>query len=96
MFVPPLYGPYLQNPLSFLRNDAALSGPVLFALDRDPLANERVRAAHPERRAYRLVLPNGWDDRPRFQPDATVVELPDLRAPSGPRRRRWGGARTRR
>lgn len=77
VFVPPLYGPYLQNPLSFLRNNATLDGPVLYALDRGDGANERVRAAHPARTAYRLVLVNGWSDQPSFRPEVEVQKMRD-------------------
>lgn len=75
VFVPPLYGPYLQNPLSFLRNDADLDGPIIYALDRGDAANAAVRAAHPNRAAYRLVLPTGWSDEPGFVPQVSVEEL---------------------
>lgn len=75
VFVPPLYGPYLQNPLSFLRNTATLDGPVVYALDRGSVANDRISAVHPDRRAYRLVLPDGWNDQPGFDPRAEVVEV---------------------
>ena len=70
------YGPFLQNPLSFLRNRPGLDGPVLYAVDRGEAINRRVQAAHPERRAYRLVLPAGWNDQPGFDPQARVEELP--------------------
>ena len=76
VFVPPLYGPYLQNPLSFLRNNATLDGRVLYAVDRGPEANARVQAAHPDRTAYRLDLPLGWDDQPGFDPQISVEALP--------------------
>ena len=75
VFVPPLYGPYLQNPLSFLRNHATQDGPVLYALDRGPTANRLLQAAHPDRRAYRLELPLGWNDQPGFDPQASVEPL---------------------
>ena len=76
VFVPPLYGPTLQNPLSFLRNDATLDGDVIYALDRGDRANARVRAAHPDRVVYELVLPFGWSDEPGFDPGVRVVEVP--------------------
>jgi hypothetical protein len=80
VFVPPLYGPFLQNPLSFLRNDPGLDGPVLYALDRGAEVNRRVQAAHPGRRAYRLVLPSGWNDQPGFDPRPQVEPLPPSEA----------------
>ncbi len=75
VFVPPIYGSYLQNPLSFLRNTPALDGPVVYALDRGREPNERIREAHPSRTAYRLVFLNGWSDQPSFDP---VVRLDRL------------------
>lgn len=75
VFIPPLYGPFLQNPLSFLRNSAEIGGPVVYALDRGDAANDKVRAAHPTRRAYRLVLVNGWSDQPGFEPIVTINEM---------------------
>ncbi len=77
VFVPPLYGPYLQNPLSFLRNDADLGGSIVYALDRGDAANDRVRAAYPGRAVYRLELPNGWNDQPGFEPGVHLERLPD-------------------
>ncbi|MET0903840.1 MAG: hypothetical protein ABWZ52_11415 [Acidimicrobiales bacterium] len=76
VFVPPAYGPFLQNPLSFLRNQPGLDGRVLYAVDRGEAVNRRVQAAHPERRAYRLVLPAGWNDQPGFDPQARVEAVP--------------------
>lgn len=75
VFIPPLYGPFLQNPLSFLRNNADIGGPVVYALDRGDAANDRVRAAHPTRRAYRLVLVNGWSDQPGFEPIVAINQM---------------------
>jgi len=76
VFVPPVYGPFLQNPFSFLRNQPGLDGTVLYALDRGAAVNQRVQAAHPDRRAYRLVLPFGWNDRPGFDPQVRVETVP--------------------
>jgi len=76
VFVPPVYGPVLQNPLSFLRNQPGLDGRVLYAVDRGAVINQRVQAAHPDRRSYRLVLPVGWSDEPGFEPQARVEEVP--------------------
>lgn len=77
VFIPPVYGPWLQNPFSFLRNDGRLRGPVLYALDRGDLDNARVRAAHPDRTAYRLVVQGGWSDQPGFEANVEVVRLSD-------------------
>ena len=73
--VPPLYGPYLQNPFSFLRNEPEIGGDVVFALDRGDDSNARVRSAYPERNSYRLIVANRWSDQPGFEPDVKVVQL---------------------
>jgi len=78
VFVPPLYGNYLQNPFSFLRNTAELDGEIVYALDRGDAANRAVQAAHRARTAYRLVLGNGWSDQPGFQPDVRIERLPPI------------------
>ena len=80
VFVPPLYGAYLQNPFSFLRNTAERDGRVLYALDRGDAANRAIMLAHPDRTAYRLVVANGWSDRPGFVPQ---VQVETLSAPTG-------------
>jgi hypothetical protein len=72
VFLPPVYGPYLQNPFSFLRNRPDLDGPVVYALDGNADRDERVLDAHPGRTAYRLVLDDGWNDEPRFAPAARL------------------------
>ena len=41
VFVPPAYGPFLQNPLSFLRNQPGLDGPVLYAVDGGEAVNRQ-------------------------------------------------------
>jgi Dolichyl-phosphate-mannose-protein mannosyltransferase len=81
VFVPPLYGQYLQNPLSFLRNRAALDGDTVYALDGGDSRNAEVEAAFPDRAVYRLVLANGWSDQPGFVP---IVDVVTLRAPVPP------------
>jgi len=75
VFVPPLYGNYLQNPFSFLRNRAELGGDVVYALDRGAEADARVRKLYPDRAAYQLLLPGGWSDQPDFEPQVDVHPL---------------------
>ena len=75
VFVPPLYGPYLQNPLSFLRNAPDLDGDVVYALDRGATVNASVRARHPDRAAYRLVIANRWSDQPDYEPEIRIELL---------------------
>lgn len=75
VFVPPLFGDYLQNPLSFLRNTPNLDGSVVYALERGPDADARVRAMFPRRQAYRLEFPNGWADDSGFDLGVRLVEV---------------------
>lgn len=72
VFLPPVYGPYLQNPFSFLRNEPGLDGPIVYALTRDPVADQRVVTMFPDRRVYCLELPRGWSDQPGFEP---IIEV---------------------
>ena len=73
LFVPPLYGPYLQNPFSFLRNRAELGGDFVYALDRGDDANQRVVEQFPGRAVYRLTVANGWSDQPGFVPEIAIT-----------------------
>lgn len=76
VLLPPVYGPYLQNPFSFLRNAVPLgSGDVVYALARTPADDRRLIDTFPERTPYRLVLGNGWTDSPTFAPDVDVLEI---------------------
>lgn len=72
VFLPSVYGDYLQNPFSFLRNTPGLDGEVVFALEGDEARNGRVAAMFPSRSVYRVRLPRGWSDQPGFVP---VVEI---------------------
>ncbi len=73
LFVPPLYGPYLQNPFSFLRNRVELGGDFVYALDRGDDANQRVVEQFPDRAVYRLTVANGWSDQPGFVPEIAIT-----------------------
>jgi membrane protein implicated in regulation of membrane protease activity len=77
VFLPPVYGPYLMNPFSFLRNTPPLDGEVVYALQRDAAADERVRAQYPDRTAYRVTLPRNWSDQPGFEPVIVITRLDD-------------------
>jgi hypothetical protein len=83
VFIPPVYGPFLQHPLSFLRNSPELDGPILYALDRGDAGNARLQAAHPDRQAYRLVLPDGWRDDAGFEAHPKVERLGEASAQTG-------------
>jgi 4-amino-4-deoxy-L-arabinose transferase-like glycosyltransferase len=75
VFVPPLYGPWLQNPFSFLRNRAEIGGDTVFALDRGDAANARVVQEFPHRAVYRLEIANGWSDQPGFVPQIEITRV---------------------
>ncbi len=75
VFLPPVYGPYLQNPFSFLRNTPMLDDPVVYALSRSEAEDENVLDMFPRRNAYRVELPRGWSDQPDFDP---VIEISQL------------------
>ena len=64
LFVPPIYGPYLQNPFSFLRNAAHYDGHMVYALDSGN-RNLDIIDEYPSRTPYTLSVPTGWGgDRP--------------------------------
>ena len=68
VFLPPVYGAYLQNPFSFLRNTPDLDGPIVYALAGNDARDAQVMDMFPERSPYRVRLPRGWSDQPEFEP----------------------------
>lgn len=61
LLVPPVWGPHLQHPFSFLRNDSVTSDKRLSVLSGDlRLVGEAVKL-HPGRDLYRLTLPAGHE-----------------------------------
>jgi hypothetical protein len=61
LLVPPIWGPQLQHPFSFLRNDAVGSRKRLSALSGNLLVVGEAVRLHPNRSLYRLTLPAGHE-----------------------------------
>jgi hypothetical protein len=61
LLVPPVWGPHLQHPFSFLRNDAVTSGKLLSALSGNLGSVSEAIRLHPGRSLYRLTLPAGHE-----------------------------------
>lgn len=59
VFVPGLYGPFLQHPFSFVRNEPGLDGPVVYALEQGA-EDFDVIAAFPHRDVFTLSVPNAY------------------------------------
>lgn len=74
VFLPAIYGGYLQNPWSFLRNTPSIDGPVVFALDGGPARNARIADRYPDRWVLELDVPS-WSDQPDFTPSITIATV---------------------
>jgi hypothetical protein len=59
LFLPQIYGDWLNHPLQGYRNDPGFDGDVVYALDRDG-ANFEVLDAYPDRSYYRYVYRGQW------------------------------------
>jgi 4-amino-4-deoxy-L-arabinose transferase-like glycosyltransferase len=64
LFLPPIYGPYLQNPFSWLRNSPGYDGHIVYALDAGN-RNFDLVDQFPGRTPYTMSIPTGYGgDRP--------------------------------
>ena len=64
VFVPTPYGEWLNHPFQPLRNDPGLDGPVVYALDRDPVGDFAVIDAYPDRDLRRYAYRGAWTPDP--------------------------------
>jgi len=67
VFLPPIYGDWLNHPLQYLRNDPSLRGDVVYALSRSPGADFTVIEAYENRSLYRYTYRGvwgTWNDQP--------------------------------
>jgi hypothetical protein len=82
LFMPTVYGAYLQNPFSFLRNPPDYDGRILYAThgsDNDFTIVED----HPDRTPYVLSLPSGYGpDIPAASLHAKITRLKRVTGPS--------------
>ncbi|OYR54716.1 hypothetical protein DJ73_04255 [Halorubrum sp. Ea1] len=64
VFVPTPYGEWLGHPFQALRNEPGLDGPVVYALDRDPVEDFAVIDAYPDREFHRYAYRGEWTPDP--------------------------------
>ncbi|QHS18362.1 glycosyltransferase family 39 protein [haloarchaeon 3A1-DGR] len=64
VFVPTPYGEWQNHPFQYLRNDPGFDGPVVYALDRDPVADFAVIDAYPDREYRRFTYQGEWTPDP--------------------------------
>ena len=72
VFVPPIYGDFLQNPWSFLRNTPDVDGDRIYALSGSVARDARIAADHPDRQVVTVEVANGWSDGPGYEPELEV------------------------
>jgi hypothetical protein len=73
VFLPPLYGNYLQNPFSFLRNQPELhEGDIVYALSLSEESDAHIIESFSDRAVYRFELAGGWSDKPGFDPQIEI------------------------
>jgi len=75
VFLPTPYGDWLNHPFQYLRNDAGLDGPAVYALDRHPESDFRVIDTYPDRALYRYSYRGEWTADPE-----TRLAIPKLEA----------------
>jgi hypothetical protein len=73
VFMPSLAGPFLQHPLSFLRNQPGLTGQTVYALD-GANRNFDVMQELPGRQAFVLSMPGGFDPDPAAAPVEAILD----------------------
>ncbi len=64
VFLPTLYGDWLNHPFQYLRNDGTLDGEAVYALDRGPESDFAVLDAFPNRTSYRYAYHGQWTGDP--------------------------------
>src|SRR4029453_2756367 len=70
LFLPPLYGPYLQNPFSFLRNAPDYDSKIVYAIDGGN-RNFHVIDEFADRTPYLMSVPSGYGaDKPASETEA--------------------------
>lgn len=72
VFLPPVYGEWMNHPFQWLRNNPTFDGPVVYAISRHPPDDFAVIDAFPERDLYRYRYHGTWT------PDPTDHVIPRL------------------
>jgi 4-amino-4-deoxy-L-arabinose transferase-like glycosyltransferase len=82
LFLPPLYGPYLQNPFSFLRNAPDYDSQIVYAIDQGN-RNFRVIDEFADRTPYVMSVPSGFGaDKPASETKAFARRMRRVHASS--------------
>ncbi|PSP97218.1 hypothetical protein BRC94_10665 [Halobacteriales archaeon QS_5_70_17] len=76
VFLPRVYGPWLNHPFQTLRNGGSLGGgDVLYAQTRGPAGDFAVIDAYPDRRLYRYTFRGEWEGPSRVTPNLQRVRV---------------------
>jgi hypothetical protein len=71
VLVPTPYGPWLNHPFQWLRNDPSFDGDVVYVMDRGADGDAATLAAFPDRKPYRFRYRGSWPPAGEIEP---VVE----------------------
>ena len=82
VFVPGPYGPWLNHPFQYLRNDPGFDGRTVYAQDRGPEPAWALLDAYPERTPYRYRYRGAWTPDPDDTVEPTLRSTERLRADS--------------
>jgi hypothetical protein len=85
VFLPTPYGPWLNHPFQYLRNDPGYDGRTVYAMERDAETTWAVLDAFPDRTPHRYRYRGEWTADPAESVDPTLrsaerVQATDLRA----------------
>ena len=85
VLLPTPYGPWLNHPFQYLRNDPGFDGRAVYAMDREAATTWAVLDAYPDRTPHRYRYRGEWTPGPRPAVDPTLraaerVRTDDLRA----------------
>ncbi len=69
VLVPTPYGPWLNHPFQWLRNNPSFDGDAVYVMDRGPAGDAASLAAFPDRRPYRYTYRGEWP------PEASVTPV---------------------
>ena len=82
VLLPTPYGPWLNHPFQYLRNDPGFDGRTVYAQDRGPEPAWALLDAYPERTPYRYRYRGAWTPDPDDTVEPTLRSTERLRADS--------------
>jgi hypothetical protein len=68
VLVPTPYGPWLNHPFQWLRNDPSFEGDIVYVMDRGADGDAATLAAFPDREPYRFRYRGGWPPTGDLEP----------------------------